>query len=544
MMLNNLSVVRTSCIVVFTVALAIAMPSSARAASDDPFTAKLTSFTTSTTQAGAHPDLTFKMEKTRNHCFPLDDPYQPPWPICLPENIYEEQNIKKMAVSFPPGLMVDVNAAPYCDVQQDWYPGRVADRLNWDCFNPDARPVGSVQLSLMECYDPTWQGCSNWPNYSGVIYNDSARPGELVHMVILWPEYLPGHPWFDGPQVDSDWSKTDISIKVRDDGNGMDLVVGPIPDWIPELLDPFGGGADDIVDNTLLGQIYKLEMTLNGETGSDIGHSFLTNPTSCGEGFFDVMFRGYKNNSFFTNGYYGGGVTLGSGDGKIATPWPTPYQMTDCDSVPYAPTFTTTANTDDVPGAAPGLTTTIAQDSDEATTEKVRVELPRGMGMNINSLTRPCPAADLARSRCPQVSKIGTVEAESRLLPKREILGDDVAPEDEVLKGDVFLTGREGNEVTISAFLEGAFSVRLDAKAAVEANGTVVITLEDLPSFPYNKVTIDLFGGGRGLLSSSRACGRHTTTATFTSHSGKVHTVETTSPAGGCGNSSNVGPRQ
>ncbi len=208
-------------------------------------------------------------------------------------------------------------------------------------------------------------------------------------------------------------------------------------------------------------------------------------------------------------------------------------QSTNCDAVPYAPTFTASADTE-TPGAAAALSTVITQKDDEATTKKVQVVFPKGMGVNINSTLTPCTEADLAAKSCPESSKMGTVTAESRLLPKREILGDSVKPEDEVLVGNAFLTGLEGDKLSLSLLLTGFIDLELKAKAGVDADGTLTATFDDLPALPYNKFTLNLFGGERSLLQNPQRCGTHTTTATFTSHSGKVHTVEATSQVKGC----------
>ena len=62
----------------------------------------------------------------------------------------------------------------------------------------------------------------------------------------------------------------------------------------------------------------------------------------------------------------------------------------------------------------------------------------------------------------------------------------------------------------------------------------MTVTFDDQPPIVINKFTLNLYGGEKSLLTNPRKCGTATTTATFTSHSGKTHTVETTSQVRGC----------
>ena len=66
--------------------------------------------------AGAQPDLVLEIEKPLNECPP---PYESN-NQCELDQLAMQQNFKKMDISFPPGLMADVNAAPYCDPKKVW----------------------------------------------------------------------------------------------------------------------------------------------------------------------------------------------------------------------------------------------------------------------------------------------------------------------------------------------------------------------------------------------------------------------------------------
>ncbi len=75
---------------------------------NDPFTPRF-SFSTTTDQAGAYPDLTIEMHKElRNHCVEPEEPSM--GNRCTRH--YTEETLKQMTVSFPPGAIPDPNAPP------------------------------------------------------------------------------------------------------------------------------------------------------------------------------------------------------------------------------------------------------------------------------------------------------------------------------------------------------------------------------------------------------------------------------------------------
>ncbi len=65
----------------------------------------------------------------------------------------------------------------------------------------------------------------------------------------------------------------------------------------------------------------------------------------------------------------------------------------------------------------------ITQKDDEATTKKIEVEFPKGMGVNINSSLTPCSAADLAAKSCPDSLEDGRQYGQSRDC-SRGVMGD------------------------------------------------------------------------------------------------------------------------
>ncbi len=499
--------------------------------------------------AGAHPDMVIGMRKPPNRCLGVSGGTT----HCGALDAYIGQDLKKQVINFPPGFLPDANATPYCGIEQRWAwemflnsePPSV-ESFVWFC--DEASLVGTVKFDTSFCLrepdplTPEMVTCNNfldserektmlvrdWP---GSVYN--ARPrtegpyaGEQGHLIVL----APTAPFFELMAEFGGWIRSDISIRVRDGENG-DLGIDAIAEMIPDVIDV--KRRDE--NGNLFGipwlfasQLARLDMTLYGDTGADKGHPLLTNPTFCDPQTIDVLFQGYARNSAEPPSHINDPETEifpGTGEGKIVED-SAPYTATNCDKVPYAPTFTASADSE-TPGARAALATVITQAEGEATTKKVHVTFPKGMGLNINSTLKPCNATDLAAKSCPESSRMGTVEAESRLLPISP-------PNNGPLKGNFYLTGQKGDKLTLSALFSGFIDLRLDAKAGVGADGTVTATFDGMPAMIYNKFTLNLFGGEKGLLTNPRACGKHTTTATFTSHSGKTHTVQSTSQVRGC----------
>ncbi len=501
--------------------LALITPSMADAEPDWPFTPEL-SISASTNQAGAHPDLKIEMHKPYNYCAEWSSGFGR---RCTDPRF--QQNLKSIDMHFPPGYLADANAAPYCDPYS--VPG-TGDSTLWFCRNESAR-VGTVlitgqacdvELSIMQTfclsnnlieYDPPLPDGALTRD-PGVVYN--ARPrtsgphkGEQGHLIVIWPK---PHDGIRGYLGGASFVKTDVSVTIRESDIGMDAVTDDFPDIMPIAVGQDPGQAVDLV------------FTLEGSTGLDSGHPLLTNPSFCDPKSIDVGFRGYAFNSYYPGGF----VTAipGHGDGKLVRDSGT-LQSTGCDAIPYSPTFTASSDTN-APGKPVALTAVVTQKDDEATTKKVDVVFPKGMGLNLGSTLKPCAAEKPDRGNCPD-SLMGTVEAESRLLPVNP-------PNNGPLKGDVFLTGLKGDKLSLVVLLSGFINLRLDATAGVDSSGRLTASFNDLPSVPLSKLTLNLAGGNKSLITNPKRCGAIETTATFTSHSGKTHVASSPVAIKGCSN--------
>ncbi len=492
-------------------------PLGAGAAQTDPFSPELL-VSSSTYRAGANPTLAVGYSRKNN-----------------------EQDVKRMTVQFPPGLVADANAAPYCDPYRGFsvplptsMPNYETTRLyGWLCHNPDAL-VGTTTIVAKSQRTPDGGPESAWMTLPGTVYNASPKPGYQGRLLFFVAGGPSGELGFPAGIFVPAWGIVEIDISVSGPNLRMVTDATNIPDRDnPDLLraqskfcrDRAGNDCDDIMTGYIPVWVTDFGLTLRGAKGANRGHPLLTNTSSCNPQKIQSDFMGYEMESFLS--YPGGGTvtaTPGLGIGKAFSD-SAPYTATSCDALPYSPNFTATSDTD-APGKPVALSTVITQKDDGATTKKVDVEFPKGMGINIGTTLKPCTAETPNRSNCPD-SLMGTVEAESRLLPVNP-------PNNGPLKGDVFLTGQKGNRLSLAVLLSGFIDLRLDATAGVDSSGRLTATFDDLPSVPLSKFTLNLAGGDKSLITNPRRCGDLTTKATFTSHSGKTRVVSVPAAIKGC----------
>lgn len=479
----------------------------AQARPEDPFTAEF-GFESSTTEAGASPDLTFKMHKTkRTGCKPPEYPQS-----CYKSEFYMEQGIKKMEISLPPGLLADSNQ-PYCEAYQDWITNPSGGKtLMWLCRRQQAM-VGTVTI-IGNTFYPFENEIYQVPveGWDGLAFFERPERDEQGRLVILWP-------WDSRAQ--GAWVKTDVSVRVRKSDIGMDATV----DNIPDMLTVTSKTSRGVETTYLTAHIDDLAMRLNGDVGTSRGHPLLDNPRFCDPQQVDALLQGYEWNSadeFYFKEPEPPRPFPGYGNGKEVA-GSAPYQTTGCESLPYSPAFTAATDTEK-PGTPTGLSTKLAQADDEATTKRVQVDFPKGMGINIFSSIKPCSTDALAAEDCPVTSRIGSVWADSRLLP------EDRGP----LQGGMFLTGIKGSNLTLSIFLKGFIDMRIDGVAKVNPDLSLSATFDDLPSVPIREFRIDIDGGSKSLLKTPTSCGSYVTTGSFTSHSGKTHSATYPMKVAGC----------
>ncbi|WP_324342078.1 hypothetical protein [Baekduia sp.] len=185
-----------------------------------------------------------------------------------------------------------------------------------------------------------------------------------------------------------------------------------------------------------------------------------------------------------------------------------PYQATGCDKLAFSPKLTASVGSagEVAKGKHPPLKVTIEQPAGQAAMSRTVVSLPDGIGVDLKNLKSVCADAQLQSGTCPAASKIGGVTAETPLLPTR-------------LSGGVYLTQ--------GATKGGLPGIALDLgllrlKGTVALGKRLVTTFEGIPDVPLRRLVLDLSGGPRAVLATSKGlCDQDPTVqATYGAHSG------------------------
>ncbi len=158
----------------------------------------------------------------------------------------------------------------------------------------------------------------------------------------------------------------------------------------------------------------------------------------------------------------------------------------------------------------------------EADVKNTTVALPEGVQISPSAADGllACTPAEIGlytaeAPTCPQASKVGTVEANTPLLP-------------EPLTGAVYLATQDenpfGSLIALYVFAEAPVAgVRIKVAGQVSLDpvtGQLVTTFENTPQLPYSDFKLDFFGTDRAPLSTPPLCGTYTTQASFEPWSG------------------------
>jgi hypothetical protein len=219
------------------------------------------------------------------------------------------------------------------------------------------------------------------------------------------------------------------------------------------------------------------------------------------------------------------GVFDAVGGGQAAAD--APYQATSCNKLPYGPKLAATVGTpgQTKKGVKPQLTTVVTQASGEANSRHVEVTLPDGLGANPAGLARACPVEQLEANACPASAVVGSVRADTPLLP---------AP----LQGPVLIVKpKTGVLPELSLELRGPINLRLRATVGFGSRSRLKTVFDGIPDVPLSRLSLTINGGKDGILTSGiDLCGKSAPKfdALFQSHSGvqRTSTVNAKVPCG------------
>jgi hypothetical protein len=234
---------------------------------------------------------------------------------------------------------------------------------------------------------------------------------------------------------------------------------------------------------------------------------FLRNPTSCSESLHTAL---------AVDAWQAPGAFA-----RASSPFP---RMEGCDQVPFDPQISltpTSASADSPTGlhahlhlpqqeapAAPGT----------ADLRKAVVTLPAGLVVNPSSADglAACSPAQIELhggepARCPDASKIGTVEVETPLLERP-------------VRGGVYVAAPHDNpfDSLLAIYIavddpQTGVVVKLAGRVEADrATGQLTTTFEESPQLPFEDFRLDFFDGPRAALKTAATCGTFTTVTDLT----------------------------
>jgi hypothetical protein len=469
--------------------------------------------TSTTTQAGAHPDVATSMS--------FNTQLDPNGSLDANGNVAQTpvEPIKDVKVSLPAGLVGDVTGVPRC---------------------PAAVFAGS-NMSVNTCADDTQVGVAKLDVDLGLI------PRTTMYFAVYNLQPQDDAPAEFGFTVLA--PHVDLRFEVRADDGGLDTVITGINEaarLYSQTLTLWGVPSDpshDAERGTCLST-----NSYDSVTGGSIdpNHAgampcpvttprvpLLRNPTQCSAGLVNTI-----------------QVASWTHPDHVVSARSTQPAPTGCGDVPFTPSISVapTAASADAPT---GLDVTVGvqqnRDADGLSAADVRrtvVTLPEGYAISPSAADglKACDAAHVgvgedAPADCPDASKVGTATIVSPII-------------DTPLTGPIYLGPSDTpGHYKVYVVVEGQ-GVRLKLPgdiAADPATGRLTTTFDNTPQQPFTTFKLHFADGARAVLASPAACGTSDATATVTpwsSPEGKDLSLTTPVALGGgdCGNNG-FGPR-
>lgn len=266
-----------------------------------------------------------------------------------------------------------------------------------------------------------------------------------------------------------------------------------------------GYGIEAAALNTTAAEgLISVEATIWGVPG---GKPFLRNPTSCSTAPVAKL-----------------KVDAWQGPGDFVEATSTMPLMEGCEEVPFEPSFElapTTTSVDSPTGLHVGLHLPQPQEPGEPGTADLRkavITLPEGLEVNPASADglAGCAPAQIELdgeepARCPDASKIGTVEVGTPLL-------------EQPLRGGVYVATPHDNpfDSLLALYIaveDARTGLVVKLAGEVEADretGQLTTTFDQSPQLPFEDFELDFFDGPRAALKTPATCGTFATEAVLT----------------------------
>jgi hypothetical protein len=392
-------------------------------------------------------------------------------------------DVRDLVIHLPKGFVGNPQAATVCTQAQF-----ASDKC------PAGAQVGTTTVTATVTPSGMLPAVTQTQAVSGQVFNLQPRGAEPARLGVLLPATSTA-----GGLVTTQPIRLQSVATVRTNGDyGLDSTMANLPRTVDSNV------------GTLTSHIDRIQLTLRSRApGASL--PFLTNPTTCNPATTSVD-----------------AVSYAGARGSNASA----FTPTGCDAVPYDPKVTATLD-----GAGvrqhPQLTTVVSQEANEATSSRVVVTLPSGIGPNLAALSNPCTSDAFQSGDCPDSAKVGSGTAITPLLA-------------DPLTGPVYLVEAPGGGLPqLGIALSGLLPVKLRASVSVGAGTRLVSTLDGLPDVPLSSFKLVLDGGDNGLLVSGQdlCAGQPTVDAVFTSQSGIQRTATAPATATNCSaDSSGSGP--
>jgi hypothetical protein len=439
------------------------------------------------TQAAGHPPKGFTQIITRHE------------PGLLPGSEVPVGNLKTILVDLPPGLSVNPQATPQCQLAAGASPATCP-------------PTSMVGLSSLSATNPLTSLGLTVPPVP--VYNIAPRQGEPAR----------------------------FGFSVL--GNDIFLNAGVA--WESDYHEYFTihATALKLGPGFELARILKNRLVFDGQTELQPGGGrFLTNPSTCNNPQVEPFKRQYTtflhadsfeeeapDDSYDVAAPAPPPSSFRAGSQEAQAPQPQGAVPDGCAQVPFDPTTSAdpnTAQTDSPSGAT--VTVNVPFDPTapiyNSNVRVARVTLPAGMGVNPSAAPtlKACTDGEFNKGSrtpvaCPADTKIGTVAIETPVLP------------DNTLKGNVYLGTQQSNDPESGnlyrIFLdaespERGLSVRLVGNViANRQSGQLTAVVNEAPQVPFDSVQVKLDGGQTATLTSPPTCGPNATAHAMTAWSG------------------------
>jgi hypothetical protein len=161
-----------------------------------------------------------------------------------------------------------------------------------------------------------------------------------------------------------------------------------------------------------------------------------------------------------------------------------PYQATDCAGLAFTPHLAVTLNARGPAGARhqPRFTTVLTIPPGQAAASSTHVTLPARFSLETTAIKGVCSLSQQAADSCPEASRVGTVTAQTPLLP---------VP----LSGPVYLAQQAGQLLPgLRLALGGPVQLRLSG--ALGLSQPLVAKFDGIPDVPLSRLELTFDGGG------------------------------------------------